>query len=71
MFKKMVPTLKLNFVAVSHSILKKLLSFIIWATKLLKQTLITDIFGCRVTQRKSEMTSYLNNGYDVMNCFAN
>ena len=23
-----------------------------------------------VTQRKSEMTSYLNNGYDVMNCFA-
>ena len=22
------------------------------------------------TQRKSEMTSYLNNGYDVINCFA-
>ena len=22
------------------------------------------------TQRKSEMTSYLNNGYDVMSCFA-
>ena len=22
------------------------------------------------TQRQSEMTSYLNNGYDVMNCFA-
>ena len=22
------------------------------------------------TQRKSEMTSYLNNGYDVHNCFA-
>ena len=22
------------------------------------------------TQRKSEMTLYLNNGYDVMNCFA-
>ena len=31
--------------------------------------LIADIFGC-VTQRKSEMTSYLNNGYDVMNSFA-
>ena len=23
-----------------------------------------------VTQRKLEMTSYLDNGYDVMNCFA-
>ena len=22
------------------------------------------------TERKSEMTSYLNNGYDVINCFA-
>ena len=22
------------------------------------------------TQQKSEMTTYLNNGYDVMNCFA-
>ena len=22
------------------------------------------------TQRKSEMTSYLNNGYDIMNCLA-
>ena len=32
--------------------------------------LITDIVGCQVTQQKSEMTSYLNNGYDVMNCFA-
>ena len=31
--------------------------------------LITDIFGCH-TKRKSEMTSYLNNGYDVMNYFA-
>ena len=28
--------------------------------------LITDIFGCR----KSEMTSYLNNGDDIMNYFA-
>ena len=34
--------------------------------------LITDIFGCRDTAavRNHEMTSYLNNGYDVMNCFA-
>ena len=32
--------------------------------------LITDIFGCRVTKRKSEMTSYLNNSQDVMNYFA-
>ena len=33
--------------------------------------LITDIFGCRdKLKRKSEMTSYLNNGYDVMNYFA-
>ena len=30
--------------------------------------LITDIFA--VATGKSEMTSYLNNGYDVMNCFA-
>ena len=28
---------------------------------------ITDIFA---TKRKSEMTSYLNNGYDVMKYFA-
>ena len=31
--------------------------------------LITDILAV-VTKRKSEMTSYLNNGYDVMNYFA-
>ena len=31
--------------------------------------LITDIFGCS-DKAKSEMTSYLNNGYDVMNYFA-
>ena len=31
--------------------------------------LITDIFGCHDTV-KVKMTSYLNNGYDVMNCFA-
>ena len=31
--------------------------------------LITDIFGCR-DKGESEMTSYLNNGYDVMNYFA-
>ena len=31
--------------------------------------LITDILAV-TTQRKSEMTSYLNIGYDVMNCFA-
>ena len=31
--------------------------------------LITDIFGCRDTA-EVRMTSYLNNGYDVMNCFA-
>ena len=31
--------------------------------------LITDIFGCR-NKAKSEMTSYLKNGYDVMNYFA-
>ena len=31
--------------------------------------LITGIFGCR-EKRKSEMTSYLDNGYDVMNYFA-
>ena len=30
--------------------------------------LITDIFGCR--EKASEMTSYLNNGCDVMNYFA-
>ena len=30
--------------------------------------LITDIFGCR-DKAKSEMTSYLNNGYDVINYF--
>ena len=30
---------------------------------------ITDIFGCRDTA-ESEMTSYLNNGHDVINCFA-
>ena len=31
--------------------------------------LITDIFGCRDTA-ESEMRSYLNKGYDVINCFA-
>ena len=31
--------------------------------------LITGILAV-ATQRKSEMTSYLNNGYDIMNCFA-
>ena len=31
--------------------------------------LITDILAV-VTKRKSEMTSYLSNGYDVMNYFA-
>ena len=31
--------------------------------------LITDIFGCH-DKAKSEMTSYLNNGYHVMNYFA-
>ena len=31
--------------------------------------LITDIFGCRY-KPKVKMTSYLNNGYDVMNFFA-
>ena len=31
--------------------------------------LITDIFGCR-DKAKPEMTSYLNNGYDVMSYFA-
>ena len=31
--------------------------------------LITDILAV-ATKRKSEMTSYLNNGYDVMNYFA-
>ena len=31
--------------------------------------LITDIFDV-VTKRRSEMTSYLNNGCDVMNYFA-
>ena len=31
--------------------------------------LITDIFSCRDTV-ESEMTSYLNNGCDAMNCFA-
>ena len=31
--------------------------------------LITDIFGCH-DKVKVKMTSYLNNGYDVMNCFA-
>ena len=30
--------------------------------------LFAYIFGC-ATQRKSEMTSYCNNGYNVMNCF--
>ena len=28
--------------------------------------LVTDIFGCHGTVK----VSYLNNGYDVMNCFA-
>ena len=28
------------------------------------------MFLAVATQRKSEMTSYLNNGYYVMNCFA-
>ena len=32
--------------------------------------LITDIFGCRNKKWKSEMTSYLNNGYEVMDYFA-
>ena len=32
--------------------------------------LITDIFGCPDKKGKSEITSYLNNGYDVMNYFA-
>ena len=31
--------------------------------------LITDILAV-ATKRKSEMTSYVNNGYDVMNYFA-
>ena len=31
--------------------------------------LIADIFGC-ATKRKSKMTSHLNSGYDVINCFA-
>ena len=31
--------------------------------------LITDIFGCR-DKAKVRITSYLNNGYDVMNYFA-
>ena len=31
--------------------------------------LITDILAV-ATQGKSEITSFLNNGYDVMNCFA-
>ena len=31
--------------------------------------LVTDILAV-ATKRKSEMTSYLNNGYDVMNYFA-
>ena len=31
--------------------------------------LIINIFGC-CEKRKSEMTSYLNNGYDIMNDFA-
>ena len=31
--------------------------------------LITDIFGCH-DKAKSEMTSYLNNSYHVMNYFA-
>ena len=30
---------------------------------------ITDIFGCLDTA-KVRMTSYLNNGYDIINCFA-
>ena len=30
---------------------------------------ITDSFGCRDTA-EVRMTSYLNNGYDVINCFA-
>ena len=30
---------------------------------------ITDILAV-ATEQKSEMTSYLNNGYDVINCFA-
>ena len=33
--------------------------------------LITNIFGCRDKAKvKSGMTSYLNNGHDVMNSFA-
>ena len=31
--------------------------------------LITDILAV-ATQQKLEMTSYFNNGYDIMNCFA-
>ena len=30
----------------------------------------SQTFLAVATQRKSEMTSYLNNGYDVINCFA-
>ena len=33
------------------------------------KVLIANIFGCR-TKRNLEMTSYLNNGHDVMNYFA-
>ena len=37
--------------------------------KVTLKLLITDILAF-ATKRKSEMTSYLNNGYDVMNYFA-
>ena len=32
--------------------------------------LLSEAFLAAVIQWKSEMTSHLNNGYDVMNCFA-
>ena len=31
---------------------------------------VTSLFLAVATKRKSEMTSYLNNGYDVMNYYA-
>ena len=32
--------------------------------------LITDIFGCHDTVKDRNDVIYLNNGYDVMSCFA-
>ena len=40
-----------------------------WRNNEITIKLLIQTFFTVMTQRKSEMTSYLNNGYDVMNCF--